>query len=54
MTPWLLAFARIRALEVAAATSDGEQGVVVRTLRSLKGHVGTGEARENTAEARGC
>lgn len=43
--------ARIRKLKVAAATSDGELGVVVRPVRSSNSRIAGGDDRENAAES---
>lgn len=46
----LLAY--IRELEAAAATRDGEVGVLVQAVRSLNGDAAAFENRANIAEAR--
>lgn len=43
--------ARVRELKVTAMTRNGELGVLVGAVRSLRGRVAAGEDRANTAEA---
>lgn len=46
--------ARICELEVAAATSDEELGIVGRAMWTFRGRVATGEDRANTEDALAC
>lgn len=44
--------ARIRELEVAAVTYDGDMGVVMRAVWSSRGLVAAGEDKANSAKTR--